>query len=124
MTAESEELSNLVALVHEYYAGMVRGDPQLLRQVFDPPARFQGVRDGTQVRRDLEEFVKMTQSPPADSSQAGDGFLRVEMADLTGDVAVVKVRDRFRGRMYVDYLTMMKTATGWRIVNKAFTTVD
>jgi putative lumazine-binding protein len=43
---------------------------------------------------------------------------------MTGPVAVIKVKDRFRGRTYVDYLTVVKIGAVWRIVNKAFTTVD
>jgi hypothetical protein len=37
---------------------------------------------------------------------------------------VVKVKDRFRGRTYVDYLTLVKSGAVWRIVNKAFATAD
>jgi len=55
---------------------------------------------------------------------ASEYSVSVELIDVMGTVGVVKVKDRFRGRMYVDYLTLVRTAAGWRIVNKAFTTID
>lgn len=111
-------------LANDYYEGMARGRGELLARVFEPGARFQGVRDGVQVRRGLDEFVTMVSGANADLAFAADYSVAVELMDITGPVAVLKVRDRFRGRTYVDYLTAVKDGGDWKIVNKAFTTVD
>jgi hypothetical protein len=101
---------------------MVYGRAASIERVFEPGAQFQGVRDGEQVRRGLPEFVAMVTSSDA-PAPAPDYSMAVNLIDITGPIALVKVTDRFRGRTYVDYLTVVKTAAGWRIVNKAFTTV-
>ncbi len=117
------DIEQIVELAKEYYEGMLHGQVHLLERVFETDARFQGVRGGEQVRRGLDEFVAMVSGPNA-GKLADDYSLSIELIDITGPVAVIKVRDRFRGRTYVDYLTLVKTGTLWRVVNKAFTIVD
>jgi hypothetical protein len=103
---------------------MVCGKPDALQSVFEEGARFQGVRDGSQVRRGLGEFLAMVAEGPSTGATSPDDLCVVEFIDVTGAMAVLKVRDTFRGRTYVDYLTAVRLPTGWRIVNKAFITVD
>ncbi len=116
------DIGQMVELVKEYYEGMLHGKVHILERAFEAGARFQGVRDGAQVRRGLDEFVAMVSD--INAGPPGDYGWSIELLDITGPVAVIKVKDRFRGRTYVDYLTVVKTDAVWRIVNKAFTTVD
>ncbi len=119
-----EDIGHITALVRDYYDGMVYGQADTLERVFDPDARFQGFRDGQPVRRGLTEFIAMT-SPASDPVGGLPEYaVTIDLLDVTGRVAVVKVRDQFRGRLYVDYLTLICTPSGWRIANKAFTSVD
>ncbi len=108
----------------KYYEGMVCGLPDVLHSVFEVGSRFQGVRDGIQVRRGLGEFLTMVTEDPSTGTTSPENQCVVELIDVTGAIAVLKVRDTFRGRTYVDYLTAVRMPSGWRIVNKAFTTVD
>lgn len=110
-------------LCQDYYEGMVCGRTDVLERVFERGARFQGVRDGEQVRRGLPEFIAMAACADAASGATQDLSLTVDLVDVTGPIALVKVTDRFRGRTYVDYLMMVKDRE-WQIVNKAFTTID
>ena len=118
------DLSEILELASKYYDGMVSGSASSLEQVFETGARFQGVRDGEQLRRGLAEFLTMVATPTSGRTDASDYSVTVELVDVTGPVALIKLKDRFRGRTYVDYLTAVKTPIGWRIVNKAFVTVD
>ncbi len=116
------DIEQIVQLTKEYYEGMIHGKVHLLERVFEAGARFQGVRDGEQVRRGLDEFVAMVSG--INGGPPDDYGLSIELLDITGPVGVVKVKDRFRGRTYVDYLTLVKSGAVWRIVNKTFATVD
>ena len=118
------DIGQLVKLAEGYYEGMLHGKAELLERVFEPGARFQGVRDGEQIRRGLGEFIAMVGGSRADGEPAVEFSFSVELLDMTGPVGVIKVKDRFRGRTYVDYLTVVKIGAVWRIVNKAFTAVD
>ena len=46
--------------------------------------------------------------------------MRLVSIDRTGSVAVVKDEVLYQGRRYTDYLSLQKTAVGWRIVAKTF----
>ncbi|MGA2842678.1 MAG: nuclear transport factor 2 family protein [Steroidobacteraceae bacterium] len=118
------DIGQIVELAEGYYVGMLHGKVEMLERAFEAGARFQGVRDGEQIRRGLGEFIAMVGGTNADEEPAVEFSLSVELLDITGPVAVIKVKDRFRGRTYVDYLTVVKISAVWRIVNKAFTTID
>ncbi|WBX85322.1 nuclear transport factor 2 family protein [Sphingosinicella microcystinivorans] len=104
-------------VVEEYYRAMVSGDGPAIGRLFDPEARFQGWRDGAEVRRDLPAFIAVVETPdaPGDREEWAVAFTH-----RTGPIAVVRVVDRFRGRYYTDYLTLAETQGGWVIVNKCF----
>lgn len=106
------------ALAKRYYHAMLNGDGALVREVFDADARFQGFRGGEPVRRNLDAFVALVES---EDTTERIYELAVDLIDITGDIGVVRVTDRYRGRLYTDYLTVMKVAGSWRIVNKTFT---
>lgn len=105
------------SVVEAYYHAMVAGDEAALRQVFDPEARFQGWRDGSEVRRDLDAFTAMLQTPYDGEAHTE---WRIDLVDRTGPVAIVRVVDWFRGRYYTDYLTLAQRNGAWIIVNKCF----
>jgi len=113
----------VLRVARAYYDAMLYGNAGSLANIFEPDARFQGLRDAEQIRRGLPEFIAMVSAPDAPRPRQEDYSVAVELIDVTGPVAIVKVRDRFRGRNYLDYLTLVKTGPDWRIVNKAFTTV-
>ncbi|HUI61117.1 MAG TPA: nuclear transport factor 2 family protein, partial [Steroidobacteraceae bacterium] len=110
------DIEAIALLAREYYDGMLYGNAGSLARTFDAGARFQGVRDGEQVRRGLPEFIAMVSGAGADAPRPGEAeySMSVALIDITGPVAIVKVRDRFRGRTYVDYLTVMKVGDEWR----------
>jgi len=117
------DIGLLVELAKRYYEGMLHGKIEMLEQ----PSRWRAIsgrsRWTTGPARAVE-FVAMVGGPNAGGEPGADYSLLIELLDITGPVAVIKVKDRFRGRTYVDYLTVVKTGAVWRIVNKAFTTVD
>ncbi|MDR3511201.1 MAG: nuclear transport factor 2 family protein [Caulobacteraceae bacterium] len=113
------DLAAIADLARRYYLGMVEGDEALLRGAFTPQARFQGMRDGQEVQRGLDEFVAMTKASAVPADPGGLDY-EVVAIDLSGPVAVLKLSDLYLGRRYTDYLTLIRGADGWRIANKAF----
>jgi Putative lumazine-binding len=41
--------------------------------------------------------------------------------DLTKDICIAKIRSTYSDKIYVDYLSMVKTGNIWKIVNKIYT---
>ena len=114
VSTEDKDAVEAVAL--EYYEAMLAGDSTRTRAVFSNDARFWGVRDGEPIARDLDEFVFMIETP----AQVSQSEVGIKLVDCAGDVAIVKLVDRFRSREYTDYLSLVRGADGWRIVAKTF----
>ena len=65
----------------------------------------------------------MVRGRPAPRTQGHPRHDRIVTIDQSGPVtAFAKVECALPPRFFVDYLTLIKTADGWRIVAKAFKT--
>ncbi len=54
------------------------------------------------------------------SGKEEKGDLQIASVDVTGKAASVKVVEIYEGSMYTDYISLLKLADGWKIVNKIF----
>ena len=122
-TLSDEVLTRLL----EHY-GMVDPDAERIRTAFHPDAQLFGVFGGNPVTIPLEAWIERITgdpkpapdalvSPPAEPGKEWE----VLSLENDGNIARVVVRDQFLGVWYTDYLTLMETEQGWRIVNKTFT---
>lgn len=90
-----------------------------MRQAFHPDARIVSLSDGAVASRTADEFAALfTRGPAPDEA---DRHRRVVSLDVTGDVAVAKLELDYPGAFLTDYMTLVHTADGWRILHKAFT---
>ena len=109
------------SVVDNYYNGMYRGDPELIRKAFHPEARLQGVIAGKSfyglTRDNFCKFVTLMPTP-ADKDDPHD--VKFEVLDLTGAQAALKITDYVFGVWFVDYLSLLKTEDGWKVVNKTY----
>ena len=70
-----------------------------------------------------ERWLDMVRSRPSAKSQGHARHDRIVTIDQSGPAsAFAKVECALPPRFFVDYLTMLKTRDGWRIVAKAFKT--
>lgn len=120
--------SALEPVIERYFQGMVEADEKLLREVFHPDAQLFGVFGGDPVVIPLDAWIDRVTGDPKPAPDArlspppADGVeWRIESAEVTGNIARVKVIDRFLGVWYTDYLTLLHAEGAWRIVNKTFT---
>lgn len=116
------------SLVQRYFDAMVAGDGAAIRAVFHSDAQLFGVFGGRPVTIPLEAWIERLENQPAPAPDAKrsprpqDGVeWRILDVDRDGDIARLKVQDRFLEVWYTDYLTLLETDGEWRIVNKTFT---
>jgi hypothetical protein len=106
-----------VALDH-YIAGHATGSGAEFREAFHDEAKLFWMRDGKFMQRTDDEYIAgASGKPPADEAQRKRS---VEILDITGDVAVAKVVLDYPTVTFVDYMSLLKTESGWKIVNKTF----
>ena len=67
---------------------------------------------------DVDGFVALAEDQPS-AEAAGEEFdMRIVSIDVSGQAAVVKVADKYIGRDYIDYLSLLKVGGEWLIYNK------
>ena len=112
-------VSALEGVVRDYLDGMVFVDEARLRRAFHPDARIIGHFQGGLEWSSLDEFVDGCRKAGA-APLNEPYFWEIQSADVTGDMAVIKLTDDYLGDRFTDYLTLLQVDGRWRIVNKTF----
>ena len=116
-------LSAIEAVVKTYLDGLYEGDGAKIAAAFHPVSHLYNVVDGVVADLPREEWLARIASRPKPSAQ---GFVREDRVlaiDMAGDdAACVKVNCCIPPRYFTDYLLLLKTAEGWKIVSKSFNT--
>ena len=111
------ESGTIETVVRGYVEGMVFADEARLRQAFHPSCAIVGHMNGKLAWLSVDDFVEICRQAgpaPADERPEWD----IQTADVTGDLAVVKVADTVHGMNFTDYLTLIREDGGWRIIHK------
>ncbi|WP_299625010.1 nuclear transport factor 2 family protein [Pelagibius sp.] len=112
------------ALVQDYFLGMYEGDVERLRRIFNPQCWLFGENRRGSHEFPLSGFLDQIASGPVPKTEDEPFDMHLVSVDRSGPVAIAKVAVRYQNRHFTDYLTLQKTAAGWRIVNKAFFSPD
>ncbi len=126
-TAQTEDTKAVVAVVERFFQGMLQRDTALMRSTVDPSARLMAstTRDGhtTISALPMDRFIAST------ASRQGEGAneqIHAPEVHVDGDLAQVwtfytlHVGERFI-HCGTDAFQLMRTETGWKIVNVADT---
>lgn len=106
--------------VQDYFDGLYRMDEAKLRSVFHPGASLFGHLRGTFTHSTLDQWLgKISPQPaPARSGEAFEGH--IASIDVTGDAALAKVAELYRGLRFTDYLSLVCVEERWLIVGKVY----
>ena len=119
MAELKKEVEALERVVRDYLDGMIFANGEQIRRAFHPDARIIGHFNGRLEWSTLEEFI-------ADCEKAGSAppnepyYWEILSADVTGDMALIKLTDDYLGIRFTDYLSLLNQDGSWRIVNKTF----
>ena len=113
------DLDDVRAPLELYLRGQAEGDGDLMRRAFHPDARIVSLDGGAVASRSAEAFAALFTGGPAPDE--ADRRRRVVSLDVTGEVAVAKLELDYPGAFLTDYMTLVRTSDGWRILHKAFT---
>ena len=122
MNAESH--AAITACVQLYLDGLHEGDAEKIAAAFHPCAHLYSVADDGGVtdvpRAEWLERVRNRPSPAATGMARHDRILSI---DFSGpETALAKVNCQIPPRYFTDYLVLLKTTQGWKIVSKVFRT--
>ncbi len=104
--------------VNHYLHGLKFNDVESLKKAFYPEAKLFFVkRDNTLGQLTQEQWYKGFASS---AGQEEKGELTITQVDITSNAASVKVVEVYEKSKYTDYLSLLKFADGWKIVNKIY----
>jgi hypothetical protein len=115
---KNPEAAGVRAALDHYIAGHATGSGAEFRQAFHDDAKLFWMRDGKFMQRTDDEYIAGASGKPADDE--AQRKRSVQILDITGDVAVAKVVLDYPTVTFVDYMSLVKTESGWKIVNKTF----
>jgi len=108
--------------IDSYIKAVDSADPRLLSQAFYQGAMMFWTGDDGQVNYLTQKKWKNKLSGISNPEKATSRFIRI--MDIIKDIAVVKIESGYPDRIYYDYVAMVRSKDGWRIVNKIFTKKD
>lgn len=114
----------VLAVVDAYCQGVHNGDLALLRAAFDPRALlFADVR-GAAYFRPLDEYLAIVASRQSPASLGQAFRMKPIGVEVIHEIAFAKVCCPMFDYEYVDYLSFVRQAGEWKIVNKTFTDIS
>lgn len=120
MTDDTLDIQGIRQTVQLYFDGMHNSDVDKLKKAFYPSAALSGYFGGNLVHIPLEKWLEMVSATPSPAKKGEEYDMRLISLDLTENVAMVKVKDLYRGLRFTDYLSLLKIEDKWLIVNKIF----
>ncbi len=113
----TSDRAQIERVVQDYFAAVDGHDRAILDRAFHPNAQLAAAIGGYW-ERPYEEWATFTRSPVA--ADVDERRNHVVSVDVAGSAATAKVILEWPSVRYVDYLTILKTDLGWRIVNKVW----
>lgn len=114
-------LAAIEAVVRTYLDGLYEGDGAKIAQAFHPVSHLYSVTDGVVADLPREDWLARIAARPKPSAQGFEREDRILAIDMAGeDAACVKLNCCIPPRYFTDYLLLLKTSEGWKIVSKSF----
>lgn len=114
--------SDIVSLVGDYFRLLHTNDLAIVDRIFDGNAHLYGRGEtGDVVLWSIARYRQILagrQSPESLGAAREEEILALDFASTTQ--ALAKVRVRIGVNRFLDYLTLIKSGDGWRIVSKTY----
>ena len=119
VAASADEEAAVREAVQYYIDGQAAGDGEIVARAFHPDAHLTHLREGAVRTIPIAEYLSWFRGEPADDE--GERERWIESVDITGDAAVAKVVLDYPGRVFTDYMSLLKVVGEWKIIHKNFT---
>ena len=114
-TSDSAEVR---AVLETYFRGQATGDASHMRAIFQPTANLYWIREGKYAERPSAEWMAGSTGKPA--ADEAERRRRIASIDITGNAAVAKLVSDYPTAVVTDYMSLLKTESGWKVVAKTF----
>ncbi|MEO9804199.1 MAG: nuclear transport factor 2 family protein [Reichenbachiella sp.] len=99
--------------IQNYFDGSHTDNPELLKAAFHPDATLKYIKEGKYQMIPIQKyFTFFTNSKKREFEE------KIFYVDQYGNAANVKLSARYATYQFVDYMNLLKTEEGWKIVSK------
>ena len=116
--AQDPEEARIRAALEHYLQGHATGDGAHMRVAFHPVAQLFWIAGDSLARRTSDSYAAGFTGRPADDEAARRR--RIVSIDRTGNAAMAKIELDYPTARFVDYMSLLKVGSEWKIVNKIF----
>ena len=116
---ERHDIDGVEAALEQYFRGSETGRADVMAEAFHPDARLIFNRDGQVEVLPVADWLARFDDTPADDEDQRQR--RIVSIDITGDMAFGKLELDYPDVTLIDYMTLLRTPDGWKIVHKSFT---
>jgi len=117
----ASDIAAIEATVWTYLDGLYEGDTEKLASAFHPVSHLYSDERGRVVDVSRDQWIEIVRRRPSPKSQGHPRHDRIVSIDQAGpSTALVKCECAVPPRYFVDYLTLIRTSEGWRVVAKTF----
>jgi len=113
--AQASDLQAIEKVLTDYMLGSAERDADRVVSAFHPQAMMKFMRDGAYQEVNAREYFGVD-SPGPKLERTNE----IVSIDISGSVAMAKLRLKYKDKQFTDYMTLMKVDGEWAIINKAF----
>lgn len=110
---EKDDRAAITESINYYFEGSKTDNPDLLRKAFHPEATLKFISDEGYQMRTIEKFFSYFTNTKTREFES-----KIYYIDIYGTAANVKLSTKYKTYQYIDYMNMLKTKEGWKIVSK------
>lgn len=107
-------------VVKAFVAGLHEGDVARVQAQFAKDAVVNGYYEGECIRQNLQGYIGVVKRNPPPALLDEEVDVHLTAVDVTGNVAMVRVRYLYEALVYTDHLSLLKIDGDWKIVSRLF----
>lgn len=116
-----QEYAAVIEMLRRYYDGLYRCDTSLLETVFHPQAHYTTASGETLLHLDMKSYFAVLQKRPSPESSGEPYDFHIDAIEFAGPVtAFARLHGTMFSRTFIDFLTLIKSDSEWRIMSKVF----
>ena len=113
---KDDEYKNIEVTIQNYFDGRKNADLNQLQNAFSNKAKLYTSIDNKEFVIYFDAYLNKVKS---DGKQKVN--TQILSGDITGNIANFKTKFEYIDKSYIDYLTLLNTQDGWKIISKTFT---
>ena len=121
MTKLGENYVDVTRVLGKYFDGLYDCNIVLLGEVFYPSAQLATISDGNLTTIDMPTWLALVEKRESSAARREvrlDNILSIEFG--SENTAVARVQAAIGPKLFTDFLSLAKSADGWRIVSKVY----